>query len=79
MIENIVKRIKSLVEKTDIYKTAELWYLWKTFDFNIIEKVNMRDFNNDITYELISQQRRKEFIEGMKSEIMDFVKKFYEL
>lgn len=76
--ETIVKRIKSLVEKTDIYKTAELWYLWKTFDFNINEKVHMREFDNDITYELILPQRRKEVIEDMKSEIMKFVKKFYE-
>lgn len=74
----IVDRIKSLKEKNDIYQKDKLWHLWKTFDFNIIEKVHMREFDNDITYELISSQRRKEIIEGMKSEIMDFVKMFYE-
>lgn len=77
--ETIVNRIKSLVKKTDIYKTAELWYLWKTFKFNVSEKVHMREFDNDITYELILPQRRKEVVEGMKSEIMDFVKMYYEL
>lgn len=76
--ETIVDRIKSLKEEDDIYQKDKLWDLWKTFDFNIIEKVHMREFDNDITYELISPQRRKEIIEGMKSEIMDFVKKFYE-
>lgn len=76
--ETIVDRIKSLKGENDIYQKDKLWHLWKTFVFNINEKVHMREFDNDITYELILPQRRKEIIEGMKSEIMKFVKKFYE-
>lgn len=76
--EAIVDRVKSLEEKNGIYQKDKLWYLWKTFDFNINEKVHMRDFDNDITYELILPKRRKEVIEGMKSEIMKFIKMFYE-
>ena len=75
--EAIANRVASMAN--GIYQNDKLWYLWKTFDFNVIEKVHMREFDNDITYELISPQIRKEIIEGMKSEIIDFVKKFYEL